>query len=83
MSKEHVDGVLKLVIGRLEDETWTEVDDLNECEEHEAALNMICTELVDNDVSITREIYDRIRSAAQGLGLGDSPHPLLESLIRD
>jgi len=74
---------LNLLIGRLSDETWTECDTLNECDEGEAALTLLSTELQDNDVSITREIYDRLCDAALAQGLGKRAFPLLESLIRD
>ncbi len=83
MSRQAVDAALRLLIGRLSDVTWTEADDLNECEEHEAALTLMCNELIDADVSITQEIYDHLRAAARSAGLGDRPFPQLEVLVRD
>ena len=83
MSTEPLAAALKLLIGRLTDESWTEVDDLNDCGEYEAAITLMCTELLDLDVSITQEIYDRIRAASKAHGLGDDPFPQLESLVRD
>jgi hypothetical protein len=83
MSRDAVNAALRLLIGRLSDETWTEADDLNECDEQEAALILMCNELMDADVSITQEIYDRLREAARSTGLGDRPFLQLELLIRD
>ncbi len=83
MSNPALSTALNLLIGRLSDETWTECDELNECDEGEAALAILSTELQDNDVSITQEIYDRLCEAALAQGLGKRAFPLLESLIRD
>jgi hypothetical protein len=46
----HVEQVLTLCIGRLEDEMWCEADALSRCGESEAALGLICSELSRNDV---------------------------------
>ena len=78
-----MDHLLGLCIGRLDDQMWREADDLNQCGEAPNALTLVCRELTQNDVSITRPIYEAIRSAAVELGLGDGVFPALEALIRD
>lgn len=83
MSNPAMEQVLRLCIGRLEDEMWREADALHDCGESEAALSLVCVELTQNDVSITRPIYEAIRRAAEELGLGESAFPALEALIRD
>lgn len=75
--------VLTLCIGRLSDVTWKEADDLLEAEEAETALSLVCSELLDSDVSITQEIYDAIGEAGRHLDLGTGPASGLEGLIRD
>lgn len=83
MSHPTVERVLRLCIGRLDDQSWSEADDLNDCGESENALTLVCTELTQNHVHITAEIYKAIRVAAKDLGLGESPFPQLEALVRD